>query len=58
MNDICLQRTNVIGDMSDQYSSSKICPYNNQDCKDDEKLSLEPGMFDLKRFDSRPATFN
>lgn len=28
--------------MSNQYSSAKICPYKKSNCKDEEKLYLEP----------------
>ena len=40
---LLLKRTNVITDMTNQYSSSKICPYKQPGCKEEEKLYLEPG---------------
>lgn len=43
-----VQLLTSINNMITQYSSSQICPYDNQDCEDSEKLDLEPG--DRDRF--------
>ena len=36
--------------MENQYSSAKICPYKKSNCKEDEKLYLEPGDWLKLRF--------
>ncbi|KAK4008639.1 hypothetical protein OUZ56_013772 [Daphnia magna] len=40
-------RTNVINNMNNQYSSAKICPYQQPSCSDEEKLALEPDIEEI-----------
>lgn len=35
--------TSIVNEMVKIYNSATFCPYNNQDCADDQRMSLEPG---------------
>lgn len=35
--------TSTVNEMVKIYNSATFCPYNNQDCADDQRMSLEPG---------------
>ena len=44
----------VIISMQNQYSTSKICPYNKPDCADSEKLTLEPDLEQILATSTNP----
>lgn len=37
--------TQVVNNMLKIYNTATFCPYNNQDCAGDQRMSLEPGKF-------------
>lgn len=44
--------TTIVNEMVKIYNTATFCPYNNQDCADDQRISLDPGKNQFVPFQS------